>query len=315
MRRFVHLLGTLCLFFMSFTALADGYPSKPVQLIVPYPAGGGSDALMRAYAEAGRRYFPESFLVINRPGAIGAIGFDEGARAKPDGYTVTMIAAELLIAPYVKMGKSTFENFELIGRINVDPGVILVRNDAPWKNAEEFVAQARKHPSEVSVATGGYVFRVAMAGFEEKFGLRFNHIPYQGEGPAVVGLMGSQTDAVVASPSAVAEFARSGNLRVLGVMSETRLQAFPDAPTLRERGFDFSAATWRGLAVPKGAPAPVLEMLRKVTEQVNGDAAFRKAAALQEIGLAYQEPEAFKRFLVAEDAQLRKTIPKANLGN
>jgi tripartite-type tricarboxylate transporter receptor subunit TctC len=316
MRRITTIFGTLCLLLCSAAASAgDAYPSNPVQLIVPYPAGGGSDVLMRAYADAARKYTNGSIVIINKPGAIGTIGFDEGARARPDGYTVTMIAAELLIAPYVKMGKKTFESFDLIGRLNVDPAVVLVKAESPLRTAEDFAALARKKPGEVSLATGGYVFRVAMAGFEDKFGLRFNHVPYQGESPAIVGLMGDQVDAVVASPGAAAEFVRSGKLRILGVLSEARLPSFPQAPTFRERGFNFSAATWRGLAVPKGTPPNVVDALRQLTRKVSEDSGFRSVAAAQEIGLAYQDAEAFRGFLVSQDAELRAAVPKANLSN
>jgi tripartite-type tricarboxylate transporter receptor subunit TctC len=315
MRRILLTLATLVLLVTRTVAFADTYPSKPVQLIVPFPAGGGSDVLMRAFGEASRRYFPETVVVMNKPGAIGTIGFDEGARARPDGYTVTMLAAEVLIAPYVKMGRSTYQDFELIGRLNVDPGVVVVKADAPWKSAAELAAEARKHPGDISVATGGYVFRVAMAGFEDKFGLRFNHVPYQGEGPAALALLGGQVSVIAVSPSAVAEFVRAGKLRIIGAMSETRLRSFPNAPTFKEQGFDYSAATWRGLGVPKGTPADVQEKLKQLTRRVTEDAAFRKVAEQQEIGIAYQDAVVFRKFLETQDAELRKSVPKANLGN
>lgn len=269
---------------------------------------------MRAYSEAAQRYFPQSVIVINRPGAIGTIGFDEGARAKPDGYAVTMLAAELLIAPYLKMGKSTYQDYERIGRLNVDPGVLVVRADAPWKNLGEFVADVKRRAGQVPLGTGGYVFRFAMASFEQKCAVSMNHVPYQGEAPAVLGLLSSQVDAMAGSPSSIAEFVRAGKLRILGVMSDKRLAGLPGGPTFKEGGLDFSAATWRGLAVPKGTPPAVLEELRQLSRRVCEDAAFNKIASAQEIGISFQDAAAFRSFLENGDAELKKTVPTVKLG-
>ncbi len=314
-RSFIATAAAVALAAGGLSAQAQTYPARPLELVVPFPAGGGTDVLGRAYAEAAHKFFPQPIVVVNKPGAIGTIGYAYGAGAKPDGYVVTMIVPELLIAPYVNVGKTSFEEFTPIARINADPGSITVRADAPWKTVEEFLAYAKSKPGEVSISTSGSgsIYHLAAAAVEDKAGVKFNHVPYQGESPAILGLLSSQVDATAVSPGALSAHVKAGKLRILAVMSNQRLKSYENVPTLKERNIDVAMGTWRGLAVPKGTPPDVVKQLRELTQKVNDDPKYRETVEKQNIGLLYEDGDAFAASLKRENEDFRRLVPKLSL--
>jgi tripartite-type tricarboxylate transporter receptor subunit TctC len=187
----------------SMSALAAGYPERPIEFIVPSSPGGGTDVMARNYADAARKYTAQPIVVTNKPGASGGIGMGEGQRAGPDGYKVTVLISELAIIAHMGMIKFTSADFIPIARLNGDPGTITVRADAPWKTVEEFLANAKSKPGEVAMgnAGAGSIWHLAAAAVEEKTGVKFNHVPYQGAAPAVQALMGGHVDAIAVSPA------------------------------------------------------------------------------------------------------------------
>lgn len=306
---FTAAMAAACLW--ASAAPAETYPSRPVELLVPFPAGGGSDVLARAFAEAARRTFPQPLTVINKPGAIGSIGFYEGGHAKADGYKITVLSPELLLAPLIGIGKASYEDFTVIAKINSDPSAITVRANAPWKTIEEFIADARARPGAMTVGNSGNgsIYHVAAAAFEEQTKIKVNHVPYQGSAPAVLGLLGAQVDAATVTPGEVSTYVKAGQLRVLAVMSDQRVKGFENVPTFKERGYDLRVSTWRGIAVPKGTSPEIVRQLSELAQKVNQEPVYRNVFEKQNLGLVYEDAETFRKNLQAQNEQFKRLVP------
>ncbi|WP_295856569.1 tripartite tricarboxylate transporter substrate binding protein [uncultured Xylophilus sp.] len=308
--RSLMLAATLCIS-AAAPAWAEGYPSKPVEMIVPWPAGGGTDVIARVYAEAARPHFAQPILIVNRPGAIGSIGFSEAAAARPDGYKVVMATPELLIAPYLGIGRASYENFVPIARINADPASVTVRADAPWKTIEEFLAHARASAGKVTLSTSGNgaIPDIAAAALEDRTGIKFTRVPYQGEAPAIQAILAGQVDATVVAPGAMNSHIQAGKLRVLAVTSAQRIAELPQVPTLKERGVDLAIGTWRGLMVPKGTPPDVVAQWRELTRKVSADPKYQDTLKKQNVNLIYEEGDQFTAVMRENDALFKRLVP------
>ncbi|MDB5895427.1 MAG: transporter substrate-binding protein, partial [Rhodoferax sp.] len=188
------------------------FPTRPIELVVPFQPGGGTDALARSFADATRKHMPQSMIIVNKPGASGAIGWQDVISAKPDGYRLAVVTVELTTLPHMGIGKFTYEDLQPIARLNADPAAITVRSDAPWNTIEEYLAAARKDPGKIGVgnAGNGSIWHLAASALEEKTGVKFNHIPFQGAGPAVLALLGGHVDSVAVSPAEVTTYVAAG---------------------------------------------------------------------------------------------------------
>ena len=307
------LLAVAALTMIASAAQAADYPVRPVELVVAASAGGGTDAMARAFADAARKHFPQPFIIINKPGAASAIGFAEVANAKPDGYKVGVASVNLVILPALNLMKLTSDDFIPIARLNYDPSAITVRADAPWKTIEEFIADVKKRPSTVQVGNGGIgdIWHVAAAALEDKTGTQFNHVPFQGASPAILSLLGGHVDAISVSPGEVMAHVQSGKLRTLAVMADQRLEGvFTHVPTLKERKIDLSIGVWRGLAVPKGTPADVVEALKGVARKTAADPAYKESLLKANLGEAYLDAGAFKASIESDRESLKKVLSK-----
>jgi tripartite-type tricarboxylate transporter receptor subunit TctC len=298
-------------------ALAQGYPSHPIELVVPFQPGGGTDALARAFADASRKHLPQSMVVVNRPGASGAIGWGEVINAKPDGYKLAVVTVELVTLPHLGLAKFGYEDLQPIARLNADQAAITVRADAPWNTVEEFLAAAKKDPERMRMgnAGNGSIWHLAAAALEDKTGVKFSHIPFQGAGPAVQALMGGHIEAVAVSPAEVSTFVQGGKLKTLAVMAEQRVKGFDKVPTLKERGIDLVIGTWRGIAAPKNTPPEVLATLRSATAKIAQEPQLREAMERLNLGYAYADDQAFLAGMARDNAYFKTLMSKLNLKN
>ena len=189
------------------------YPNRAVELVVPSSAGGGTDSMARALSDVMRKHLAQPLVVVNKPGASGAIGMQDVLNAKPDGYKVCVVFAELAILPHMGQVKFSADDFTLIARLNADPSAITVKADAPWKTIEEFLAAARSAPGKLQVgnAGNGSIWHLAAAALEDRTQLKFNQIPFQGAAPAVQALLGGHVDAVAVSPGEVSAHVTAGD--------------------------------------------------------------------------------------------------------
>lgn len=287
-------------------ARAASYPSRVVELVVPAAPGGGTDILTRAFGSFAQKHLSGgSFAVLNKGGASGGIGMAEVRNAKPDGYKIGMIIAELSILPALKRLNFTSRDFAPIAQLNADPAAITVRADSTWQRFEDFLAAARSEPGKVSMGDSGNgsIWHLASAALADKVGTRFTQVNFPGAAPAVVALLGGHVDAVAVSPGEVAQHVASGALRTLAVMDDKRLPGlFAEVPTLKEKGIDLSTGTWRGLAAPKGTPQPIIDALADLARKVSEDRAFQETLIKASLGPAYLDAAAFQARIERDNA-------------
>jgi tripartite-type tricarboxylate transporter receptor subunit TctC len=319
-RNFIGLTLASALFASAGLAGAADYPERPIELVVPVSAGGGTDAVARAFAESARMYLPQQpFLVTNKPGASGAIGMAEVVNAKPDGYKLGLVIVEMTILPYTGTAKFKASDFTPIARLNADPGAITVRADAPWNTIEEFIAHARKNPGAVQMGEGGTagnIWNIAAVALEEKAQIKVNHVPFPGASPAVIALLGGHVDAVSVSPGEVSQHVAAGKLKTLALMSDKRWGGvFEKVPTFKERGMDINVQAWRGLAGPKNMPPAVVAHLQEVARKSAADPFFRTMLEKATLGWSYADAKEFQATIDQDDAFYSKLIPKLGIKN
>lgn len=296
-------------------AYAD-YPDHPVELIVPSSPGGGTDLMARVIADVSGKYMPQPFVVSNKPGAGGGIGMGDVQRAKPDGYKVAVLISELAILPHLKMISFTEKDFVPIARLNGDPGTIVVKSDAPWNNVQALIEAAKKNPGALSMgnAGAGTIWHLAAAAIERDQGVTFNNISFQGAAPSVTALLGGHVQAIVVSPVEVNTYIRSGQLKMLGVMTDARLTGeYANVPTLKESGINVSVGTWRGLGVPKKTPDSVVEYLRDVSGKIVADPKFKEGMVHANLAVSYQNGPEFATFMAQQSDYFKGLISTVDI--
>jgi tripartite-type tricarboxylate transporter receptor subunit TctC len=295
---------------MSAPIQAADFPTKEVQIIIPYSAGGATDLIFRALAATTGKYLGKAAVVVNRPGGGGTVGVTEVSKAKPDGYTLLSAITPLTILPHRVTTAFTYKSFDPIINVVRDPGMFLVKSDSPWKSLKEFLDYAKKNPDMITVGNsgaGGGVHLIALA-FAKTAGVRFNNIPFPGGGPSVTALLGGHINAVSVSPPEGIEHVKAGKLRIIALFAEKRFELFPDVPTVKEQGIDFAMGQWRGLAAPKGTPPDVIKKLHDAFKKGMDDPVFRKNAKDMVVNLSYLGPEAFGKLMAHDDEFYAKLV-------
>ena len=306
------LLGAAACAMLPAQAQDKNFPARSIELIVPFAAGGGTDALARAMSDASRKHLPQTIVVVNRPGAAGGIGLSEVARSDPDGYKLALVTADMVIIPHLGLTKTTYEQFTPIIQLNADPSAITVAANSPYNTIEEFLEAARKDPEGVQVgnAGNGSIWHLAAAALEDKAGVKFSHIPFQGGNPAVLALLGGHIDAVAVSPAEVIQYVAAGKLKTLAIMSDKRVEGFEKVPTLKERDIDLSIGTWRGIAAPKDTPKPVLDTLETAFKQAAAEDSLKQFMAKQNLGYVVADQQTFNGVIERDNATFKALIEK-----
>lgn len=297
----------------------ERYPAKTVTLICPWAAGGGTDRCSRFWADALQAEFSEfgqSFIVVNRTGGSGAVGHSAGATARPDGYTITTITAELSTMHLMGISPLTYRDYECVLQYNADAAAVIVRKDAPWQSLGEFLAEVKASPGKIKMsgtAIGG-TWDLARIGMLQAAGLPVNSllwVPSEGSAPSLTDLLGGHIDAVCCSvPEADAQI-KAGELRVLAVMSAERLAGYPELPTCREQGVDWVGVGWRGLAVPKGTSPVVVERLAAACEKMVELENFQSFMKKNGFGIEIRRPQEFATFLAEQEEQWKPVVEAA----
>ncbi|MBT6033042.1 MAG: tripartite tricarboxylate transporter substrate binding protein [Kordiimonadaceae bacterium] len=293
---------------------AADFPSKRLTLICPWAAGGGTDTILRGLARNTEPFLGETITIINKTGGSGAIGHAAGVRARPDGYTVTMVTFDILTLPPQGFVPFTYKDYDLLMRVNMDPAAITVPIDAPYNTIEEFVAYSKANPGKIKVghAGPGTAWHLAGSIFAEKVGIDLAYVPYNGAAPAVTALVGKHIQAVSVSPAEVRGQVEGGTVKILAVMSDERVSGFPEVPTMKEAGFDVSFGTWRGLAVPNSTPEDAKKILHDAFKKGMESDAFKAFAADTGLGVSYMSAEDWEKDLSTSSVSVAKTMK--NLG-
>jgi tripartite-type tricarboxylate transporter receptor subunit TctC len=302
---------------LALPAFAADFPVKPIEIVVPSTAGGGTDVMARVFADSAKKYMPQQpFVVSNKPGASGGIGMTDVQKSAPDGYKMAVLISELAIIPHLGMTKATVSDFVPIGRLNGDPGLVAVRTDSPLQSIEELLAQAKQKPGTLSMGNAGTgtIWHLAAASVEDKNGVTFNHVPFQGAAPSVMALVGGHVDAITVSPAEIGSFVAAGKIRVLVAMAERRLAApYDKVPTFKEKGVDLVVGTWRGLGVPLGTSPEVVQFLREITRKTAEDTGFRDALMRANLQPAYMDGDTFQAFMNSQSSYFKKLLTGLNV--
>jgi tripartite-type tricarboxylate transporter receptor subunit TctC len=293
-------------------AAAQPWPSKPVRIIVPFAPGGGSDFIARFAAKRLTDGMGAQVIVENRPGAGGLLGIDLGVRADADGYTLTLIASSYTVNPALYPLKyDPVADITPVVQISQGPMLVVVNPKVPAATAAELIRLAREKPGTLNFASAGQgsITHMACELFAHMAGIKMNHIPYKGTGPALTDTIGGQTDLFCTSTATSLSHVKSGKLRALAVTTATRLAAEPAIPTLAESGVKgYDVPIWHGLIGPKGMPRAAVE---RVNAEVNKMLQSKETAELlQGDGVAPKggTPEAFREQIRAEIELWKKTV-------
>lgn len=306
-------LGTAA-FFGSEAQAAD-YPRRPIELVVPYAPGGGTDLLARAFADAAKTHLDKAIGVVNRTGGGGAVGLSEIMAARPDGYKLGLGTVELAMLPHMGLVRFQADDFLPVARLNVEPAAVTVKANAPWKTLKDYMDYAKANPGKVRVGNSGTgaIWHLATEALGDKAGVKFNPIPYEGAAPAITALLGGHIEAVGVSASEVHDQVAAGQMRILGVMADERMAIFPDVPTFKENGIDISMGTWRGIFVQKRTPADVVAILTKATLDTANETAFKDTMKKLNMNWAYLDGAPFAEIIKREDATFKTLMTKIGL--
>lgn len=291
---------------LSIFGFAKDYPSKNINLVVPFSAGGGTDAVARKLGSLLEKELNQPVIIVNRTGGAGAVGMTFGSTSKKDGYTITMITREIVSLPLMKLSPITYKNFDLVSLVNMDPAVVLVGKDSKYNSFEELINDAKARPEKIKFASTAKPNFYALA-IENKVGVKFNHIPYNGAGEVVPALLGNHADFTLMGPGEAIGQIKSGQFKALGLMANERIETLKEIPTLSELGYNIVSGTWRGIAVPKGTNKEIIETLNKAIEKVTSSEEFTEFMNKANFGIKYLGPEDFNNF-IEEDTKVIKEI-------
>jgi tripartite-type tricarboxylate transporter receptor subunit TctC len=269
-------------------ALADNFPSHPITIVVPFSAGGPSDAMTRILAERMKATLGETILVENVTGAGGSIGVGRAVRSPPDGYTISFghLGTHVANGAIYKLGYDLVADLEPVVLLPSNPMIIVSKNAVPAKSLQELLAWLKARPTPATAGTAGAGSGSHIAGlyFENVSGIKLQYVPYRGTAPAMNDLVAGQIDLIVDQTSNSISQVRAGNIRAYAVTSDKRLESAPDIPTTDEAGLPgFHMTLWSGLWVPKGTPRDIIAKLNAATVDALNDSTVRKQ--LENLGL------------------------------
>ncbi|MCE3270097.1 MAG: tctC [Ramlibacter sp.] len=288
------------------------YPEAPIKMIVAYGAGGGTDIIARVMAPYIAKYLGNnaSVVVMNRAGAGGGIGFGEIANAAPDGYTIGFInTPNVLTIPIERKSNFHWQNFELLGNVIDDPGNFSVHAESPIKNLADLVAYAKANPGAVTYGTTGIGSddHLAALMFERAAGVKLTHVPFKGAAEVHNAIASRQIMMAAMNIGEALQYAKGGTpLRQLGQMSTNRTVLAPNVPTFKEQGYDIVMASLRGIAAPKGMPAPVREQLVNAIQKAAADPEFQAKSASYFAPLRYLPPARYDAELKEAEAGFKQ---------
>jgi len=295
------------------------YPQRPVQLIVPWGAGGGTDATARIIATLLEKELKQPFNVVNRTGGSGVVGHDAIARATPDGYTIGLITVEITMMHHVGLTQLKHTDYTPIGLVNADPAAINVRADSPYKSVKELLAAIKANPGKMKASgTGqGGIWHLAIAGLLKEQGIDPNALPWvpsNGAAPGMQDMIAGGVDVVPCSLPEARPMIDAGKARALVIMDANPPALYPNVPTLKtELGTNWQIAAWRVIAAPKGIPADVQKTLATALKKVYDSKDYKDFMASRGFGVIWADPQETAKFMAASDANLGGALKAVGL--
>lgn len=314
---FKRIASALAVAMLASTAIAADFPTKPVQMVVPYSPGGLTDNLARRYADKLAEAWKQPVVVENKPGAGSSIGAGAVARSAPDGYTV-LLGSVGMVTNQMLLKKLPYDPNQLVplALVALAPNVLYIHPSIPANNVKEFVEYAKKNPGRVSFASSGVGSSPHLAAelFASKTGIDAIQVPYKGTGPAIADFLGGQVNAYFDTMQSM-KYAKDGSIRALGVTTEKRIADAPDLPTIEESGVASGviSSSWFGFFVPAATPADVQKRIADTLQAIAQDQGMK--AVVSEMGLIpdFQDQAQFKQFIQDETTKWGEVIRSQNI--
>jgi tripartite-type tricarboxylate transporter receptor subunit TctC len=312
-------LAVLALCVVPGAPVEAAYPERPITLIVPWGAGGGTDATGRILARLMAKDLGVPVNVVNQTGGSGVVGLSAIATAEPDGYTLGVVTTEIGMLHWQRLTELTHKDYTPLALYNADPAGLQVSADSAWNSAQAVLDAARADPGKYKASgTGqGGIWHLALAGMLQAAGIAPDAVqwtPSQGAAPGLQDLVAGGVDIVTCSVPEAQALLEAGRVKGLAVMSEERSPAFPDVPTLKEAtGLDWQVAAWRGIAGPKGMPQAVSARLLPVLKQIWDSQEFRDFMAQRGFGVVWRDPRGFERWMAESDESLGRVMKALGL--
>lgn len=293
----------------------SGLPERGIiEMTVLFPAGSSADVTARLLADGMSKQLGNRVIVVNRPGAGGAIGYRWVASQKADGSAIVWNSNSISTAHHSGALAVDYTAFEPVARVLVETPVLAVRSDAPWKTLPEFIAAMKARPGQITIGHSGVGSHTHMSlvALLKGGGVEAVEVPF-GAAQVVPSLLGSQVDAVLQLPGALTSYVTGGQLRLLAALTAARDPNFPDVPTAREQGFDLNLEAWRGIAVPKGTPPAVIATLEAAIKATVASPEFVEASARLGVKPAFLPAAEFGRVIAKEDVEVRAFMAQVGL--
>ena len=305
----------ISIFSFNLQAQEAPFPQKgPLEITVLFPAGSSADVTARLLADGMTRELGQRVLVVNRPGAGGAIGYKYVASQKADGYSLVWNSNSISTSYHSGQLGFDYKAFDAVARVLSESVVLAVRADSKMRTLKEIVAEAKLHPKVVSVGHSGIGSHthISLVSLFSTAGVEVNEVPF-GAAQVVPSLLGGHVDAVVQFPGALAAPIKQGQVKLLATLTQSRDPAWPDVPTAREQGFDVALDAWRGIAVPRGTQADVISRIETSIQKTVASAEFGAAAAKLAVRPAFMPAGEFSELIAKEDAFLSRLMQQIGL--
>lgn len=287
-------------------ASAADYPDHPVEFIVPWSPGGGSDTLMRLIAGNIAPYLGTEMPIINMPGVGGTVGLREASRRANDGYTISQVHEGLLVATETGITELAWDDFEPIALMTASPQYLVVHPTEDYADFEEFVAYAKEHPGEITMGvTLGGVPHLHAAMIEQAYDLQFQYVGYEGTGERVRALVGGNLDAAIGDISSSKQFVDNGDLQFLAVGASERVDEAPEVPTFAELGADLELQVTRGIVMPKGAPQEARDKMEAALEELSKDETYIEQTNNAGASVMFRGQEEYRAYLAKLDETVK----------
>lgn len=290
----------------STSAAMAALPPGSLNFIIPVPPAGGTDLTFRALMEASRRHLGERpIVVLNLPGAGGAVGLAQAARKPADGLNLNSYTSEIFTLPIFQSLTFSGKDFRPIIMVNEDPACIVVSAQSELNTLEALVAAAKANPGKISMGNSGFgnIWHLSAAAFAQKAGIELNQIPYNGAAPTVQALLGGHIEAFVASPPEVLPQVQAGKMKVLAVMADKRSTILPEVPTLKEKGIDLAIGTWRAIGAPAGTPDAAVRYLHDGFAKGTQEKSFVDFMSSRGLTIRYMGTQELAEFVARERPQ------------
>ncbi|TYB84262.1 tripartite tricarboxylate transporter substrate binding protein [Oceaniovalibus sp. ACAM 378] len=302
----------------ALSVAAQDYPERPIQMIVPWGAGGGTDAVGRVFASLLQESLGTPVNVVNRTGGSGVVGHSAIANSAPDGYTIGIMTIEIDMMHWQGLTELTYEDYDILALVNSDPGGLMVSTESEYQDVESLLAAIKSEPKGTFKASGtgqGGIWHLGLAGWLMAEGLapdQVTWVPSEGAAPGITDMVAGGVDLVPSSLAEGRSMIEAERVKALATMSDDRQDLFPDAPTIKEAtGTDYTHAVWRSIAAPKGLPDDVKAKLGEAIKQAYDSEEYQTFMKDRGFGLRWADAAEATKVVAADDERLGKVMKEA----